>query len=268
MPAPSPLPRWLLRALILAAALAIPLLMSVEAITGLIGEGAIWVGPVLVALCGVPVVYVAAHRGQAVVGVSLAAMAAATSLEVPELLRETGDPEAMAVHDLRARPLPAAEAQVGRVVQLQGYLRDEWVVDEYRVADGERPDQNRRAEAVLLPLLGTQAETVSAEQGLLVVARVRPELLEGPKLQTLRGRLGEVPPEIADSLFAVQGGDPAQLRRPPTVLLDTFELPTRAQALTRAALALGAALLGLILMLTALGKAGAGETKGKEADLA
>jgi hypothetical protein len=45
-------------------------------------------------------------------------------------------------------------------------------------------------------------------------------------------------------------------------MLDTLDMPTRGQALTRAALALGAAVLGLILLLFALPRAAKAKADG------
>ncbi|GEM_PF-2471441 len=255
----------LLRAFALLAALAIPLLWSVDAVTGALGGTlAMWGGPILAALCTLPILYTATeHRGQAVLGAALAAMATGMSPEVPELLRVTGDEAGLSVHDLREAPLALDAGTEGDYVALRGYLRQEWVVDEYAVASGQRPDQNERAQAVLLPLLGTQDATVADRGGVLVVARVDPERLELPDLQVLRGRLAPVSPEIGEALFAVQGGERVGQVTAPVIMLDTFDLPTRGQALTRMALAVGAALLALVLLLTAIPKP-EGEGKGGE----
>jgi hypothetical protein len=43
--------------------------------------------------------------------------------------------------------------------------------------------------------------------------------------------------------------------RPKAIMLDTFDMPTRGQALTRTGLAVGASLLSLILLLLALPRA-------------
>lgn len=176
------------RALAVAATIAVPLLAMIPAIAQL-HPTMIWVGPIAAALLALPIVLRASEaRTQAVVGAALAAMAAGSSPELPELLALTGaaEGEGAPIHDLREGPLPdAAEGYVA----VRGYLRDEWVVDEYRVADGQRPDQNEEAEAVLLPLLGTDAAVIEtdAARGRVVVARVRPAQVHGPALVTLRG---------------------------------------------------------------------------------
>jgi hypothetical protein len=241
-----------LRALAVLAAIVVPLLLADEAIAEL-HPAMFWLGPLLAVACALPIVFKArpgAHV-QAVVGVALAAMAAAASPGLAQLLRITGDPESMPVHDLREAPLPAsAEGYVA----LRGYLIDDWVVDEYHPGDERRPDQNEAPDAVLLPLLGTEAERLDARAlGRVVVARVNPRILGGAPVVTLRGRLGPVNAEIVDSLFIVQVEDSGP--RPEAVMLDTLDMPTRGQALTRAALVVGSALLSLVLLVLAVPRA-------------
>ena len=243
------------RALAVAAAIAVPLLIMIPVIARL-HPAMVWVGPTLAALLAIPIVLRAGEsRTQAVVGAALAAMAAGSSPEVPELLALTSD-AGPPVHDLREGPIPdAAEGYVA----VEGYLRREWVVDEYQVAQGERPDQNEEAPAVLLPLVGTDADVIELDpaRGRVIVARVRPERVRGPALVTLRGQLAPVSPEIVESLFVIELADQARAGDAPApqprgVMLDTLDMPTRGQAITRAALAGGAAVLGLVLLLFSL----------------
>jgi hypothetical protein len=237
----------LLRFLAVLAAIVVPLLVTISAISNA-HPLMFWIGPLAAIACALPIA----------VKATTAAMAAAASPELPELLRVTGDPDAMPVHDLREGPVP--EHQDGYVA-VRGYLRKDWVVDEYRVADGVRPDQNEPANAALLPLLGTNAVMIQADDqlGRVIVARVNPEQLEGPPLVTLRGRLAPVGAEIVDSLFSVQLDEKGLASevslRPKAIMLDTFDMPTRGQALTRTGLAVGASLLSLILLLLALPRA-------------
>ncbi|PRP92070.1 hypothetical protein ENSA5_51640 [Enhygromyxa salina] len=260
-----------LRALAVLAAIAVPLLLTIDAISGL-HPAMFWVGPLVAIACALPIVLAAeSARGQALVGAGLAAMAAASSPELPELLAVTRDPDAMPVLDLREAPVP--EGQDGYVA-VRGYLRTEWVVDEYQVADGDRPDQNEEAKAVLLPLLGTNEEIIAADEhlGRVIVARVSPRVAYGSPLVTLRGRLVPVGPEIVDSLFIVQVNDQGLASgvelRPKAVMLDTLDMPTRGQALTRTGLAGGAALLSLILLLLALPRPAARAKAKPEGDVA
>ena len=245
----------ILRVFAVLAAFVVPLLLAIDAVASLLPE-LVWLGPAIAAVFALPVVFVAKHaRGQALVGAGLAAMASFASPEVPQLLTITGDPQA--VHDLRERPLPPARH--GSYVAVRGFLRSDWQVDEYRVAAGQRPDQNEAAKAVLVPVLGTDAAIIQAKHGALervIVARIPPAQLDAGPLVTLRGRLQAVDPSIVDSLFAVQvdgeGHASASTLRPEAVMLDTFTFPTRGQAITRLGLAIGASVLSLIMLLFAL----------------
>jgi hypothetical protein len=243
-----------LRVLAVLAAIVIPLLLTIEAVSRL-HPIMVWVGPLAAIACTLPILYAAVGaRGQAVLGAALVAMAAAATPELPELLRITGAEDALAVHDLREAPLPS---DADGFVAVRGYLREEWVVDEYHPGEGKRPDQNQAPTAVLLPFLGTTDTELHAETlGRVIVTRVSPEQLQGPAIVTLRGRLGPVGDEIVDSLFIVQLDERARASgisvRPEAVLLDTFDMPTRAEALTRTGLAAGAALLGLLMLMFAL----------------
>jgi hypothetical protein len=243
-----------LRVLAVLAAIVIPLLLTIEGLSQL-HPIMFWAGPLAAVACTLPILYAAVHaRGQALLGAALVTMAAAATPELPELLRITATDDVLPVHDLREGPLPSS---ADGHVAVRGYLREEWVVDEYHPGDGERPDQNLAPTAVLLPLLGTNDTELHAEAlGRVIVARVAPEQLDGPPIITLRGRLGPVGDEIIDSLFIVQIDERVRasglLARPDAVLLDTFDMPTRAEALTRTGLAAGAALLGLLLLWFAL----------------
>jgi hypothetical protein len=243
------------RVLATLAAIAVPLLLLSDAVVDLLPLA--WLGPALAGALALPVVWMARHaRGQALIGAGLAALAAAATPELPELLAITRAEQNLAIHDLRDGPLPAG---LDGYVAVRGFLHSDWQVDEYRVARGERPDQNEQAEAVLVPLLGTDAATIKVEGSTLervIVARVAPAQLGTRSLQTLRGRLGPVSPEIVDSLLAVQidakGQAHATMLRPEAVLLDTLAVPTRGQAITRLCLAITAGVLGFVLLWLAV----------------
>jgi hypothetical protein len=237
------------------AAIVIPLLLTIEALSQL-HPAMFWIGPLAAILCTLPIVHKAVGaRGQALLGAALAAMAAASTPELPELLRITADDDTLAVHDLREGPLPDTASEL---VAVRGYLRKEGgVVDEYHPGEGKRPDQNMAPTAVLLPLLGTTDVDLPAETlGRVIVARVSPEQLGGPTLVTLRGRLAPIGDEIIDSLFIVEVDEATRkagmVVRPQAVMLDTFDMPTRGEALTRTGLAAGAALLALLLLWFAI----------------
>jgi hypothetical protein len=243
-----------LRVLAVLAAIVIPLLLTIDAVSQL-HPVMFWVGPLAAIACTLPIVHAAVGaRGQALLGSALLAMAASGTPALPELLRITAADDVLPVHDLREGPLLI---DADGYVAVRGYLREEWVVDEYHPAEGERPDQNLAPTAVLLPLLGTTEVDLRAETlGRVIVARVSPELLDGPAIVTLRGRLGPVGDEIVDSLFIVQVDERARaaglMARPEAVLLDTLDMPTRAEALTRTGIVAGAALLGFLMLWFAL----------------
>ena len=231
---------FVLRSLAVLAAVAIPMLLAIPAVSGLLGPNW-WIGSLIAMVCGVPiVVFAEPSRSQAMVGVALAGMAAASTPDLPEFLSLTADLDAMAVHDLRDGPL---STEASGYVAIRGFMRPEMVVDEY--ASGGRPNQNERPEAMLLPMLGTldaEIEVVDREAlGRVVIVRISPDKLEQSEgLQTIRGTLLPISDDLVGSLF---------LEPVPAVMLDTFDVPTRGQAITRAALAIGASILGLILLI-------------------
>lgn len=250
----------LLRAYAVLVAIAVPLLLTLGPVARLLPD-LVWLGPALAGACALPIVFAAKfERGQALVGAGLLAMAAGASAGLPELLMLTGDEQAMVIHDLREQPLPSSRA---KHVAVRGFLHRDWQVDEYAVASGERPDQNQAAKAVLVPLLGSDARVIEVEGRELdrvIVARVTPTQLESGSLVTLRGRLRPIEPDIVDALFAVQldaqGRASATTLRPDAVMLDTLDMPTRAQVITRMGLAIGASLLSLLMLVLALPRAG------------
>jgi hypothetical protein len=230
------------RALALFAALVIPLVLMLDVVARALPSP--WVGAALAFACGLPLAKrFAEQRSQALLGAALAGFAGLLAPEVPDLFRATRGVEGVAVHDLREGPLVA---ETGEWVSVQGYLRNEWTLDEYRVAEGERPDQNAPAKAVIVPLLGTEGEQVDASAGGVLVARVGPELAESGGLQVLRGRLVEVAPEIVETLFTMPEGATGKGR---ARMLDTFDLPTKSGAWTQIGLMVAAALLGAALLV-------------------
>lgn len=233
------------RALALLAAIVIPLVFMLDALARLIPSP--WVGAAIACACALPIALrFAEHRSQALLGAALAGFAAMISPDVPGLFRGSAELESMPVHDLREGPIVA---EPGEWIVVRGYLRNEWTLDEYRVAQGERPDQNEAAKAVLVPLLGTEGEQVDASVGVVLIARVSPELAEQGGLHTLRGKLVEVAPEIIENLFVMQGGSPGQGR---ARMLDALDRPSKSQAWTQAGLLIAAALLGAGLLVTSV----------------
>lgn len=233
------------RALALLAALVLPLVLMLDALARALPNP--WVGAAIVCACALPIAWrFAEHRAQALLGAALAGFAGLLAPEVPPLVRATRGLDALPVHDLREGPLVA---EPGEWVAVEGFLRNEWTLDEYRVAEGERPDQNAAAAAVIVPLLGTEGEQVEAGEGVVLVARVTPELAERGGLQTLRGKLVEVAPEIVETLFTLPEGASAKGR---ARMLDSFDLPTTSEAWTQVGLLAAAMLLGAGLLVTSV----------------
>jgi hypothetical protein len=231
------------RALALLAAIVIPLVLLLDPVA----LPSPWIGAALAFACALPLAFrFAEHRSQAVLGAALAGFAGLLAPELPDLVRATRE---LPVHDLREGPIAA---QTGEWIAVRGYLRNEWTLDEYRVAQGERPDQNERAAAVVVPLLGSEGEQVDASQGIVLVARVDPELARTGGLQTLHGKLVEVAPEIVEALFVLQGGTTGLDR---ARMLDTLDRPTESEAWTRAGLLIAAMFLALGLLVTCVPRA-------------
>jgi hypothetical protein len=234
------------RALALLAAIVIPLVLMLDVVARSLPST--WLGVAIASACALPIVFrFSEHRSQALLGAAVAGLAALLASEAPRSIRATREIESMPVHDLRDGPITTDSGDEWIVVR--GYLRNEWTLDEYQVAQGERPDQNLPPPAVLVPLLGTQDEQVDASEGIVLVARVSPELAEAGGLQTLRGNLVEVAPELVEALFVMQPGATGKDR---ARMLDTFDLPTKGEAWTQAGLCIAAMLLGAGLLVTSV----------------
>jgi hypothetical protein len=177
----------------------------------------------------------------------LAALSAATVLDAGALMRITADPDDWPAYDLTQEALPD-EAE--GYVSVRGHLRDEWTLDEYRVEEGGRPNQNEDAAAELVPLLGTD-EMLVAPEGRIIIARVAKDPGRAKGLTALRGKLEPLPEGILTSL--VHFGPEVDKASVEGVMLDATRVPTRQQAWTQAAIALVASLLALALAWLALG---------------
>src|SRR5690606_33239405 len=125
--------------------------------------------------------------------------------------------------DLREAPLPDP---VPPWIEVSGHFHSGWLLDEYAVEAGDRPDQSTPAAAVLVPSVGSEAEVVALD-GPIVIARVEPARARLVGVQTIRGRTSVASPEILEVLVQVSGaGDPAGVRG---VIVDTLDPgPTRA----------------------------------------
>ena len=193
-----------------------------------------WMG---CAAAGVALLALAAwHRrsiGLLALGYVLAAVAALMTGPARFAL-ERSTPSEFPFFDLSASPLPDDPPQF---VAVHGYFRTEWVLDEYAVAPGERPDQSKAPPAALVPFAATEKDPVDLGSA-IVVARVRPGDLKPGEPTTIRGRTAALEPELLSTLLAVatEGEPPSNAR---AIVVDTL-------------VAVDDARTGLILALLAL----------------
>ena len=174
--------------------------------------------PVAVA-AGIPAVAILAWQRKQIVlfaiAFTLAAVAGYTGGQARALANVVDD--AWPTIDLTAGPLPDNPPTY---VAVTGYFRDQLRLSEYgNVAEGDLPDQTSRADAVLIPFVGSEDDVVALD-GAIVVARVA----AGPApagRQTLQGKLGPLQPGVLGTL--VRFTDDASGAR--GVLLDTLDRP-------------------------------------------
>ncbi|MBP7287181.1 MAG: hypothetical protein KBB21_11220 [Nannocystaceae bacterium] len=126
-------------------------------------------------------------------------------------------------------------------LEVAGVLRDAWVLGEYRVGEGELPDQSKAADAVLIPMTGRAGAIVTG--GAVVVARVRSDHPRGEGVVVLRGHTEALAPELAATLVDLGGQASAPVRG---VLLDTLQVPQHREAVTAAIVAAALALAAWI----------------------
>jgi hypothetical protein len=162
-----------------------------------------WVGAGLAVVGGMA--FVSARpsaRGLVLLGTLLVMLVALAAPQVP-----------LAIDEPRQVDLRSEDAPVGLrgPVVVTGFLRDEWTMAEFAVAEGALPQQDAPAEAVLVPLLGVEEGAVPL-RGAVIVARVPPgrERAAGP--QTLHGRARALEPEIMSAFVQASGvAAPAEL---------------------------------------------------------
>jgi len=207
-----------------------------------------WLPAVLFAIAGISLAILRADAvGGIVVGALLAALSA--TLGVSAVTTEAGGTSL--THDLRESGLPD---DVEGFVTLTGHLRVEWMLDEYRVARGDRPDSARESATVLTPLLGTSEDVVKS-QGRVVIARVDRTRAAKGGVVTLSGDLVPVADEVLETLFAVSArgeteaggseGAEGKAAVPPIrgVMLDTLVVPSPMRWIGNA---LASAILGVV----------------------
>lgn len=158
----------------------------------------------------------------------LAAIAGFAGGRARQLLDVTSDD--WPTFDLASAPLPDDPPQY---VAVTGWFRGQWRLGEYAVPEGKLPDQSRRADAVLVPFVGSREDDV-VHGGSIVVARVRDdEVVDRSEPTTIRGRVEPLADELLHTLVQVSAEGGAARG----VLLDTLAAPQRREVWTNLAIA-------------------------------
>lgn len=152
-------------------------------------------------------------------GAMMLAFATHQAPDTRALFEDRGPPESWPRFDLTTAPLPA---DAKGFVRVRGFLRPELQLREFQVQEGERPDQNTTAHAVLMPLVNTEEGTIEVS-GRVIIARVteRERLL--PSLEEVRGELVAPPDGVSEILVPTAG--PETAREVDVVMLDATRSP-------------------------------------------
>lgn len=149
-------------------------------------------------------------RSLVLLGTMLAAFA---GLSAPQL---RGDGGPATVIDLRQDLLPA---DLRGTAEITGFFREEWILAEYAVPEGDLPRQDDAATAQLVPFLGVEEGPIPLEGAVLIV-RVEPGREQATGVQTLRGQARALERELLGTFVQASG-----LQVPPDVhgiMLDTL----------------------------------------------
>jgi hypothetical protein len=198
----------------------------------------VWLPSVLLALAGLTLLVL---RVDAVGGIVVGTLLAGLSATLGAAASATAARGDVASYDLREGAIPD---DASGEVELVGHLRTDWMLDEYRVQRGQRPDSARESEVVLAPLLGTTEDLVT-HTGRVVVARLdRSRAGEpGSAVVTIRGELVPIADELLATLFATHAAETSEDSPIRGVMLDTLAPPAAMRAIGNA---LTSAVLGLI----------------------
>jgi hypothetical protein len=202
--------------------------------------------PVAIA-AGVPAVVVLAwQRRQWVlfaVAFALAGVAGYAGGRARQILDLTGDDAAWPTYDLTAEPLPEA---LPEHVAIVGFYRAQWRLSEYAVPEGEIPNQSARADATLVPFVGSRDDVVT-HGGPVVVARVPADaIVDGDEPITIRGKVEPLRDELLHTLVQVSSADARG------IMLDTLQRPERRSVWTNLAIAAIVALLAFACLWFAI----------------
>ena len=231
----------MLRALAVASSLLLPL---VALFVG--GSLPAYALPAVAGLAVVPVVV--ARTDSWFTAVLGGAMIAVATLVAPQAMSDlnSASQDSWPEYDLTQAGLPD---EASGQVRVRGFLRTEWLLDEYAVQQGDRPNQNEDAAARLVPLIGTTGDELKLE-GRVVVARVPGSGTLKITKQEYTGTLRPLEPSLLESLFATAAVPKQQLRG---VLLDTMEVPDVARGWRSLIFAAFATLIGLGVLWTVTG---------------
>jgi len=150
-------------------------------------------------------------------------------------------------------------------IAVHGNLQTNFILDEYQVQAGQRPDQNRPADIVLLAMLSEEPKALDP-QHIQIIARITKDHPLEPKRQRLIGYLRPAPTEVLAALIDIQGPQHqieanhpdgqdakhmAQPILPKGAILDTLQLPSPQILQFRSILAMALGMLSLSLLVVA-----------------
>jgi len=228
------------------------------ALLGLGLEAHAWIPPVIAVVLALPVLVLRKRAASLIVlGVGMAALAGVLTQQSRDLFRtiQEDDESAWPLFDLTEAPFPDNAPDF---VAVRGFFRDEWTLDEYGTPRGERPDLNEPARAVLVPFVGSKEQTIKLK-GRIVIARVPAGKEKAKDLQTIRGKIEPVHPEILAALVQLDASVPGGDAR--GVILDTMYVPDPQDPWTRSGLAILCTIIALGCMWVAGGPQSQGRTR-------
>ena len=187
------------------------------------------------------------HRfGTIFLGAILACTAGMLAMEAHRRAAEEAQIAAAPTVDLTeaAMPSPAPAA-----VTVSGFFRQGWILDEYAVEPGQRPDQSTEAAAVLVPFVGQTGDVLQLT-GPIVIARVEPARSRMTGKQTITGTTSPAPAEILEVLVQVTGVDnPAKIEG---VIVDTLARPKAGRPWLQLLLSVVAAIAAVVVYSVAM----------------
>jgi len=237
------------------------LVAATPPVLGLFGVGAdayAWIPPAIAVVLALPVLVLRKRAASLIVlGVGMAALAGVLTQQSRDLfhaIQEDGE-SPWPLFDLTAAPFPDNAPDF---VEVRGFFRDEWTLDEYGTPRGERPDLNTPARAILVPFVGSKEQTIELK-GRIVIARVPTGTEKEEGLQTIRGKIEPVHPDILAALVQLDASVPKGAAR--GVILDTLHVPDPHDPWTRSGLAVLCTIIALGCMWVAGGPQSQGRTR-------